>query len=172
MKYVPTTNQPYEAPLTAKLMYSLVDGLIKKHTTGDDIKNLQGVSNKLWTKPAIRSELEEFIASYFFTDLKEPLPDFKDIISSHTETRKRNLENYVGRLEQEYGSKSKAKEEIARLLAELKKRGDHLYSEIKKIREVKGKDLIKANAKDSFPHVASIYSMMQLASIEFENIQS
>ena len=166
MKYYVPKQGPYESGLTAKLMCSIVDGLIKKHVTNEYVERLRNARgfglDKLWTKPAIRSELEEFVRSYSFTDLKVPLPGFDDVFSGGSVGK--NLESYMAKLEKGYGSRDEAKRHITPPLEELKKRGDMLYREIVKISHLKkGKSLIKNNAHDAFAHLSVIYARVQLA---------
>ena len=79
-------------------------------------------------------------------------------------TQKQNLENYVGRLEQHYGSKGEAYEAIYGLSDKIIKRGERLGIEAHKIRSLKGrKQLITDNASDAFGQlVTGIYSHIKL----------
>ncbi|MEK6948860.1 MAG: hypothetical protein AABX34_01470 [Nanoarchaeota archaeon] len=170
MKYIPPKQGTYESGLTAKLMYNLVDGLIKKHITPEAVKRIDehyGSPSpaKLWEKPEIRSELEEFVISYLLDNLQPPLPGFEDVFKregGRVKIEAGNLENYVGRLEQEYSSRDEAHRIIFELFGKVKKRGERLYGEIDKIYNVKGKQLIQHNARDAFGHIAAIYSFIEL----------
>lgn len=180
MKYQAPTQGHYESGLIAKLMYNIVDSLIKKRITQEDI----GITNKkyhadspekLWEKPEIKSELEDFIMSYLFTNLNEPLPGFEEIFKGDKMTQEPNLEAYRSNLEQYYGSTDKAHEAIYGLSDKIIKRGERLGIEAHKIRSLKkGKQLIINNAADAFGQlVTGIYGHIDLTLNNFRNqIQS
>lgn len=176
MKYhVPKQGQ-YESGLTAKLMYSIAGGLIKKHATSNDIQRLRETpemgSGKLWMKPEIRSELDDFVDSYFFTDLREPLPGFRHVVmEGNAQVRRSKLEGYVAQLGQQYGSPEQGRAQTARLLNELEKRYDRACAETQKLKKLSGSNqLIKDNASDGFGHVFAKYGMIYLVIAELEKL--
>lgn len=167
MKYTPPQTGAYESNLTARLLYDSVDRLIRdeiinKGTVKEDIARSREKSGgvfplgKLWDKPEIRRPLEEFVQSYFFTGLQEPLLGFAEIFQEgNREKRNEKLMSYVGRLRQEYGIEYNAIGEAVRLLRELKKRGDAFFAEVKKIKDLDGLKLVKYNAIDTFGQIFS-----------------
>ena len=178
MKYQAPAQGHYESGLTAKLMYDQVKNLIKNHATFEDGKRLRNEPSlglgKLWDKPKIRSELEEFIASYLLDDLQTPLPNFGEIFireGSLITIKEENLENYIARLEQQYNSRGEIYKIISGLFDQIKKRKKRLYEEIDKIGNLKENQLVKMNARDSFAHISMIYELLELE-MEKTGIQS
>jgi len=165
MKYHTPTQGSYESGLTAKLMYNLVDSLIKKHITQEDIKRTDEKYNahspeKLWEKPEITGELEEFVMSYLIDDLQPPLPGFEQIFTrdeTHSSVEE-NLADYLGKLKQHYGTMTEAHNAFSELSNKIRKRGEKLYEECHNIHSLKkGKELIKVNAEDAFGHIWFLY---------------
>lgn len=167
MKYAPPQNLPYESALTAQSLYNIVNKLIRERIVREGSQKLKKNSlglGKLWDETVIRSELEEFLDSFCFTNLQETLPGFKYILKDMGRaTRNQKLIDYIKRLEQEYGSREVAYEEISSLLRELKKRGYRFLKETTKINNLQGLALIKRNAVDAFRHILTpIYGRIEL----------
>ena len=167
MKYHKPVQGDYESWLTPRLMYNIVNNLIKEHVTREDVKKLRSDPRmgleKFWDKQPIRGELEEFVDSYFFTDLAAPLQGFEEIFKGDILTRREKFSSYMAQLEQQYGSKEEANKRITLPLSELKKRGDKLYGELLKINELKGViPVIRSNTRDAFGTLSTIYGLVQL----------
>ena len=151
MEYTPP---PYESGLTAKLLYDNVEHLLRQRIAREGSHKLKETPlglGKLWDEPSIRKELEEFVQSYFFTDVK---PSLKDILTEQDAgVRNRSFADYVGMLEKEYGSRDRAHEEVVGLLKEINKRGVRFFKEVFKIDDETGLNLTKINAKDAFGQI-------------------
>lgn len=170
MKYHEPAQGTYESGLTARLMYNQVDSLIRRHTTKEDIERTREKFGnllfwgKLWDKPEIRSELEEFVMSYLTENLQPPLPGFEEIFvreGSDVEINKEKLGLYTTRLEEEYGSRDQANVAVSELFDRIKKRGKRLHEETHKMIYLKkGKKLIMDNAHDAFAQIFFIYFSM------------
>ena len=163
MKYYAPHKGEYDSGLTAKLMYNIVDGLIKRHVTVEDrdrlIKTPRLGLEKLWDKPTIRSELEEFLTSYLTTGLDPSLGGFEGIFSRDKEIRANSLQHYRSKLEQEYGSTEEATTKLRELVGELENRLKKLKKTILydlSLFRAKNK-LIQRNVADSFSQLAISY---------------
>lgn len=177
MKYNPPS---YESGLTAKVLVDSVDELVREHiirkgTVKHDVYKLRQIGldpGKLWHKPEIRRELEEFVKSYFFDNLGG-LPEFAEIFAKeHSgEQRKLNLARYIGRLSQEHGAGYDSIGDVSGLLNELRRRGVHFLGELEKTKKVDGLMLIKGITRDAFGHLLIIYNRVELA-LDFIKLQS
>ena len=173
MKYIPPRTGHYESGLTAKLLYAIVDGLIKEHVTSSDIERLRQTTSlglsKLWDKPEIRRRLEEFVQSYLFTD---PVHGFQEVVNERdASTRNHNLQAYIAALEQHYGSRETAYKEASRLFVELEKRGNKFMSELYNVPKLKRPDIIKTNTNDSFGHIFGVpYGYIPISKALFEGL--
>ena len=167
MKYHAPNERAYETGLSAKLMYSIADRLIKQNATNSDIQRLQD-SGKIWMKPEIRGELDDFVDSYFFTDLKEPFLGIKQIIlETDPQARRSKLVEYAAQLGQQYGSPEQGRAQTARVLNKLKERYDRACAETQKLKKLRGvKQLIKDNASDGFSHVFVRYGRIDIVIAE------
>lgn len=163
MKYCPSAQGEYASNLTAKLLYHIIDGQIKRHATKEDIIELRddGLTLAgLYMKPKIRGELEEFVISYFLTDLKELLPGFTEVFNEALkEISSSKLENYISTLEQECGSRTEAINVVLERLDEIEKRHNKMNQEIYKISKLKGKGLVKRMAFDSFGNLTNLFNI-------------
>ena len=167
MKYRPPPQGQYESGLTAGLMCSIADSLIKAHITPEDAKRTDEKYGKpspenLWEKPEIRSELEEFVNSYLFDGLQTPISGFGEVFKGNLQAKKEHLEDYTSALEQHYCSRSEASSKISELFKELKKRGNRLYREIHEINNLEGERPSMNNASEAFGQIAfSIYGNVE-----------
>ena len=173
MKYIPPRTGHYESGLTAKLLYAIVDGLIKEHVTSSDIERLRQTPSlgliKLWDKPEIRGRLEEFVQSYLFTD---PVHGFQEVVNERdASTRNHNLQAYFAAPEKHYGSRETAYKESSRLFGELEKRGTKFMTELNNVTQLKRPNIIKTNTNDSFGHIFGVpYGYIEISKSMLESM--
>jgi len=166
MKYQVPKKGPYESGLTARLMYHTVDELIKKHIVPEDFKAIRKKygsleDGKLWEKTEIKSELEEFLESYFFNDLNPPA-GFEGILSKGIKYVM-NLDGYMPDLERIYGSVDEAKKHVSQVFTKLESRLSQILGELNKIESTDG-ELIERNVRDAFGHLLQIYMYIEVLS--------
>ena len=162
MKYVAPSKGDYTSGLTPQLLYNILYGFIAKRVRIEGSTGLIHAikfgkilsASKLWDEPSTRAELEEFVDSYFFTDLREPMSGFRDVCKSGNLGQiKSALSQYVSALEQQLRDRSQAEEEVNRMLSELARRGDIFHSTVKELESIKGYNIVKLDATDSFGQI-------------------
>jgi len=169
MKYKAPEEGSYESGLTAKLLYDTVGSLINPLPAREDIEVMieEGAllnEEKLWDKPGIKNELEEFVLSYLFDDSQPPLPTkFEGIFKGDRTDFFDGLVDYFGCLVDDHGSRDKAYESVFILSSQLEKRGERLHDETHNINGLKEDELIKQNAIDAFGQLYAIYEIAQLS---------
>jgi len=182
MKYHAPTQGPYEEGLTTQMMYDVVETLINRHFSPPDIDNAKKIlskdrldynSSNLWKKPEIRSELEEFVESYFFSELDRQLPGFREVFIRNYEKQenetlndfskrmiakqKERLGSYIDLLEQEYGSREEAYKIISDEFNKLIMHKDKMVKEGNRFKEIDRDILIGDNANEAYKHILSIF---------------
>lgn len=185
MKYSPITGTDYESGLTAKAMYDLADSLLVKYATREDALRLKREptfgTEKLWMIPGMRSELEEFLTSYFFSDLDPCIGGFEGIVmrphnlpekaSEMKKQQAKELEDYVQKAEGQYGSREAAKQAVYEVFQKLEKRWNRLLEQIPYLMGMKGKNLRKMVAKDAFNNLSmGIYFWADTAKIHMRQL--
>lgn len=167
MKYAPPSTGSYESGLTGKSLYDIVERLVGLHFpkyTLDDIGRLIDSSRigpkEIWGNPLISSELEDFLTSYSFTRLNQPV--FERIFLAEPNESRQKLMEYMALLEAQHGSQDEAKRQVAVPLMNLKGRIDRLLEEIGKIETVDGELPIKRVAYDFFANRTSEYTYTSL----------
>ena len=154
-------KKPSESDLTAELMYKVMDELLVTHYSRDRIITTKknGVYRyKFWGIPDVRKPLEEFVDSYFFTDLGEPLSGFKEIFQCGKDYSKKNIDDYLTKLEHEYG-REESLNIMNRLLENIIQRGDKINQQLKRIPSLEGVGivpLVRDNALDGFDTLVNI----------------
>ena len=165
MKYVPPQNGPYESGLTARLMYDAVDNLVRKHATAQDFEKTRtsGLGLKeLWGRQPILGELEGLVNSYLFDNIGGDIGNFGRIEGKTAEERYKNLHKYVEELKIKYHASHESKRKFQADFAEFNRRGQRLQKELRKIKDLKGDQLIKKIAYDSFSNISMVYTETQI----------
>jgi len=183
MRYEPPATGDYISGLTARLMYDKAYPLVPQDTAlaqnisaAQNLARLVGFQDerKVWETPSIISELEEFLSSYLFTGINGHLTGFTtfgDIVSSNLQRTMTQFEDYMARLISHYGSKEEAKKIIAPSLYEIKRRSDHLETEIRKIHSLPDVDKsIQRIMGDAFSNLGTICTVVNLAIKRFESL--
>lgn len=184
MKYQPPAQGAYESGLTAEALYKTIGGLLKAHFTPDEIEASRAKPAieraNLWRKAEIRSELEEFVKTYFFGNLELPLPGFEEMLPASlgeiimpTETAvesgprilknsKEKLDGYIDQLGLYYSSRDAACEAISKELGKIVGYKDRLYEETKRVKSLERDELIKENTNEAFGQMSNIYGWIEL----------
>lgn len=166
MKYQPPAERPYESGLTSRLMYDIMEELLTPITAAE-IRSVYSkysgrASEKRWEVPKVRSQLEEFVQSYFLSDLDEPLPGFDDIIIENGSKKEEKLREYFNLLKDHYGSADTAEQAFKDLLHRMASRVNVYVTQTKKTRGIDGNEILKANIVDGFAHTAPKYQLVPI----------
>ncbi|MBI1936278.1 hypothetical protein HYS31_07615 [Candidatus Woesearchaeota archaeon] len=134
MKYVPPKAGPCEGALNSASLYNIVNQLIGEHAKIEDIRKIlrePGFSlAKIWLKDDIRSELKEYLASYFFSN-SLLVPGFEKAFRVDGTLDERILDYAPGL--NESASRMEKFEAVTSALKDFQIRHNRLFSEIYKI---------------------------------------
>ena len=156
MKYAQRANGSYEHGLNVASIYRLTSDLIHTHLPTRKLPGptrFKEEDTTLWMHPPIRSELEEFVDSYFLDNLPNTPQNFKASFKDYLRRDYSGFGQYLA-------------SELSPVFNELKKRTKRMYSIIKRFRRIKKPELdllVKKNAIDAFAHIAYPY----LAGVDF-----
>lgn len=174
MKYQQPTERKYEDSLTARVLYNAMGSLLQSYaenvaTAGkkDEKQRLfakYGNGNlfgKEWEVDEVRSELEEFVQSYFFDGIETKLPGFKERFETTTKNPMTVLKDYLSQLDQSYVSSPEGQEQLKSLRGLLNHRYSIFKKQLEGLKSLENVDeTVLENAKDAFAALFLPYSLI------------
>ncbi|MBI2108537.1 hypothetical protein HYT54_05415 [Candidatus Woesearchaeota archaeon] len=165
MKYYPPNNGDYESGLTSGLLYSIVEGQIKRHITKGDIYHWSQLGiEKLWMKPDIRRELETFVTSFLFTGLTYPFADISQIAGADYGTASGRIHEITELLKQNSDNLQESQQQIIEFMNSVLRRSNQLVAETHRLYGDKTKKpILIRNTTDAFGHLTVVGSEAYLS---------
>ena len=172
MKYQPPTEMKYEDGLTARVLYNTMESLLESYAEKVAAARKQDgkqglfakygdLFGKEWEAGEVRSELEEFVQSYFFGGIETKLPGFKERFERITKNPMTVLKEYLNQLDKSYVSSPEGQEQLKSLQDLLNHRYSIFKGQLEGLKSLENADeTVLENAKDAFAALFLPYSLI------------